>query len=214
MRSIASSLAVLALVGCGTVGSTKLDVRTSEPVAFSFLDERPAEQRATLKSQEMYGELTRLGDDAITPTGPALLKTWLNEKLSTRLAGATVVLREFSVEILDPAVSIDEGRFGAAMESTPGADPVSGLLARWLIGGIESVKSDKTVGVRISGKIRDREFSGRGGGSFKGRVSEDNINSVITQALDAAVADIELLLAPSGNIPPDSTAKPTDREGG
>ncbi len=188
-------LATFWTTGCGTVGSAKLDVMPPKFVAFEIQDERPAEQRTSSKTKESYGEVSRLGDDAMTPPGPELLKAWLGDKIGARLSRKQIVLSEFSVEVMDPAVQINEQGFNNAMASTPGANPVSGLLARWLIGGIESVKSDKTVGVRIAGKFDGADFAARGGGSYKGRVSQANINSVITQALEGTVTEIERLLS-------------------
>ena len=187
-------LAALWTTGCGTVGSTKLDVTPPKFAAFEIHDERPAEQRTSSKAKEAYGEVSRLGDDAMTPPGPELLKAWLGDKIGARLLGKKIVLSEFSVQVVDPAVQINEQGFNNAMASTPGANAVSGLLARWLIGGIESAKSDKTVGARIAGKFDGADFAARGGGSFKGRVSQANINSVIAQALEGAVIEIERLI--------------------
>ena len=207
-------LATLWATGCGTVGSTKLDVTPPRFAAFKIRDERPAEQRTSSKTKESYGEVSRLGDDAVTPPGPELLKAWLGDKIGARLLGRQIVLSEFSVQVVDPAVQINEQGFSNAMASTPGANPGSGLLARWLIGGIESVKSDKTIGVRIAGKFDGSDFVARGGGSFKGRVSQANINSVITQALEGAVTEIERLLTGSAEPPSNPALQPTPGSGG
>jgi hypothetical protein len=207
-------LATLWMTGCGTVGSTKLDVPPAKFAAFEIQDERPAEQRTSSKTKEPYGEVSRLGDDAMTPAGPELLKAWLGDKIGARLSGKQIVLSEFSVQVVDPAVQINEQSFNNAMASTPGANPVSGLFARWLIGGIESLKSDKTVGVRIAGKFDGSDFVARGGGSFKGRVSEANINSVITQALEGTVKEIERLLLGPAEPPSSPALKPPAGSGG
>jgi len=191
VRHFPTILAVLLLFGCGTTGSTQINVVAAKFTAFDIKDERPLDQRASSKATEPYGEVSRLGDDAISPSGPELLKAWLGDKLGERLSGKKIVLTEFFVQVVDPKVAIDERRLGNAAASAP---PVSGLFARWLIGGIDSVKSDKTVGVRIGGTVDGVDFSARGGGSFKGRVSAGNINSVITQALDSAVTDIGRLI--------------------
>ena len=155
-------LATLWATGCGTVGSTKLDVTPPKFAAFKIRDERPAEQRTSSKTKESYGEVSRLGDDAVTPPGPELLKAWLGDKIGARLLGRQIVLSEFSVQVVDPAVQINEQGF--------------------------------SIGVRIAGKFDGSDFVARGGGSFKGRVSQANINSVITQALEGAVTEIERLL--------------------
>src|SRR3984893_5629052 len=207
-------LATLWMAGCGTAGTTKLDVKPPKFAAFEIKDERPAEQRTSSKTKESYGEVSRLGDDAMTPPGPDLLKAWLGDKIGTRLSGKQIVLSEFSVQVVDPAVQVNEQRFGNAMKSTPGANAVSGVLARWLIGGIESVKSDKTIGVRIAGKFDGSDFAARGAGSFKGRGSQANINSVITQALEGAVTEIERLLMAPVAPPSNPTLRPTSGSGG
>src|SRR2546427_9154168 len=101
-------LATLWATGCGTVGSTKLDVTPPKFAAFEVRDERPAEQRTSSKTKESYGEVSRLGDDAVTPPGPELLKAWLGDKIGARLLGRQIVLSEFSVQVVDPAVQINE----------------------------------------------------------------------------------------------------------
>jgi hypothetical protein len=194
----------LALSGCGSVATTKLNVTSKEVTSFAFRDERPLELRLSYKNAASYGETTRLGDDSISPSGPVLVKAWLHDKLGARLAGKKIVLTEFSVEVFDPAVSINEQNFQNAMASTPGAGPLAGALARLLVGGIESARSDKTVGVKIGGKIDDDDFNARGGGAFKGRVLGDDINSVITQALDNTVSEIDKVLS-APKEKPDST---------
>lgn len=194
MRLIATILIVVILQGCGTAGSIKLDLQPTQSAVFEFQDLRPEEQRITTKYHESSGEITQLGDDAVSPPGPDLVKTWLNNKLSSQLAQKKVVLKEFSVRILDPSVSIDEQRFEQSTASS-GADPISSLLARWIITGIESSKSEKKVSVQIAGKVGDQEFTGSGRGNFKGRVTENNINSVIAQALDTVISDIMQTMA-------------------
>lgn len=206
MRLIAITLIVIALQGCGTVGSTKLNMQPVQSTVFEFQDQRPEEQRITAKYQESSGEITHLGDDAVSPSGSDLVKTWLNNKLSSQLARKKVVLEEFSIQILDPGAAIDEQRLNQANASA-GADPISSLLARWVITGIENTRSEKIVSVRIAGKIGEQEFNGSGRESFKGRVTESNINSVIVQALDAAISDITRLLTAS-NLPSELATQP------
>jgi len=214
MGHVIAVIAALLLAGCGTVGSTKLDVAAAKFAAFEIKDDRPIEERESSISRNSYGELSRLGDDAITPSGPQLLKAWLGRKLGERLSGKTIVLKEFSVQVVDPKVTLDGGGFSSAMAATPAANPVSGLLALVFIGAIESAKSNKTVGVRITGTIDNVEFLASGGGSFKGRVSEANINSVITQALDHAASEIERLIKESPALPSNPPLQPTPGSGG
>jgi hypothetical protein len=194
MRSIWIAAFAMALSGCGTVASTKLDIASHQPPTFELVDERPAEVRVTRKSSGPEGEVTSLGDDGINPAGPKLLQSWLSHHFSSRIAGRQLILQEFSVEITDPTVSVDNQGFSTAVASTPGADPLSAMLAYWLIVGVERIKSEKYVGVRISGKLGDNSFTSRGDGNFKGRVSETDINSVITQALELATTQIDIFL--------------------
>lgn len=140
------------------------------------------------------GKSHSLCDDTVSPSGPDLVKTWLNNKLSSQLVRKKIVLQEFSIRILDPKVVINEQSMDHAVASTPTADPISPLLARWFIIGIEGARSEKTVSVQIAGKIGEQEFTGGGRENFKGRVTESSISSVIVQALDTAVSDIERLL--------------------
>lgn len=194
MKRIWIAGAAMALSACGTVNSTRLEVAAPAFTGFEVRDERPLPQRTSAKTVESHGEITSLGDDAIAPSAPELLKAWLGGKLGERLSGRTIVLSEFFVQITDPNVSLDEGRLNQAMASTPGADALSGLVARWIIGGIESARADKTVGVRIGGKVDQKEFWAGASGLFKGRVSETDINSVIAEALGNASAEIEKAL--------------------
>jgi hypothetical protein len=98
------------------------------------------------------------------------------------------------VQVFDPAVQIDEQRFGNTMASTPGVNPLSGGLARLLIGGIEGAKSDKTVTVRIEGELDKQVFGTSSHGIFRGRVSSEDINSVILAALDAAIVEVTTII--------------------
>lgn len=191
MRIFLVATLSIALVACGTVGSTKIDASPKESVSFQFQDERPIDQRLTTKSKSPAGELTFLADDSIEPSGPTLLKTWLSDKFGDGIAGKNVVLLEFSVKVFEPVVAINEQGFQSAANSVPGAGVLGVLLARLLVGGIENATSDKSVGVRISGKIDNSEFSTSANGIFKGRVTESNVNSVILQALDGIVDEVK-----------------------
>lgn len=194
MRTAALLLVASIVASCGTTSSTKLDIRPTGVVSFDFRDERPAEQRLTRKSRVSYGEMTLLGDDGISPEPPALFRTWLEKALSKELAGRVVALREFSVQIIAPDAVVDEQGFSTAAGATPGANAVATMLARALVGGVGSAGSEKMVSVRIGGRVADREFSARWGGSFKGRITEEDVNSVIVQALDAMVKEVATVI--------------------
>lgn len=105
--------------------------------------------------------------------------------------GKVIFLREFSVEIYDPDAVVNEQQYSNAASSTPGAGILGVLLGRILVGGIESARMQKTVTVRINGSVGEKEFSSRESGDFRGRVTEDDVNSVIVRTLDAVVAEID-----------------------
>ena len=81
-----------------------------------------------------------IGDDGVSPTPPQIVRTWLHEKFASRIAGKTVILREFSIQVVDPDAHIDERSYANAANSTPGANPLSMLFGRLLIGGIEGIR--------------------------------------------------------------------------
>lgn len=111
------------------------------------------------------------------------------------LAGKTIVLRDFEVRVNDPAVVIDEGRFAQTASNVPGANPLSALLARALVGGIESARSQKFVTVLISATLGQSPVEASGTGSFKGRVSETDVMTVIESALGEVKREIEKQIA-------------------
>lgn len=195
MKPLSALFALLLLSACGTTSTTRLNVVPVERTSFTFSDERPFTQRLGGKVLRPYGEETNLADDEITPPPVKLFQTWLQRELAKPLAGTAVSLQLFTVEVLDPAVTIDEQRFSNAANSTPGANPLSAGLARLLVRGIESARSSKTVDVRIGAAINGKEVSARGNGHFKGRVTEDDISSVIRQALDAFVKEAKANLS-------------------
>lgn len=201
MRLAAFLGIALLLVGCGTTTSTRLDLKPVEVTSFQLNDERPENQRRTQQSKISSGTMTNIGDDGVSPAPPEIVRTWLHEKFATRITGSTVVLREFSIQVVDPDAIIDEGQFSNAASSTPGANPLSIVLARLMVGGIESVRGEKKVDVRIEGLIDDRVFYVRSGGVFRGRVNEGDINTVIMQALESMERQLGELLEGVSNNP-------------
>jgi hypothetical protein len=180
---------------CGTVESTRVNYKVVDSISFRFEDERPIEERLTARTSSVAGRTTLMGDDSISPSGPMLLRSKLGEALSEEISGAKVLLSEFSVQIFEPAAQINEQAFQSAANSVPGAGIAGVLLGRLFVGGIEAVKSEKTVRVRISGAVDAVRFGASTYGTFKGRVTEDNINSVILKALDETVGNIKEELA-------------------
>jgi hypothetical protein len=173
----------LVLAACGTVDSTKLDVKSAETRIFEFQDHRLPTERETSRTGKGGEVLTRLGDDRISPSGPALLRAWLHDRGPQTLEGKRVVLEEFLVQVYEPPVRAMAGAEAA------------GLLGLLLGHGIAATNSPKAVTVRISGTVNGKEFAAIGLRSFKGRVQENDINSVISEALDEATAKIANILA-------------------
>jgi hypothetical protein len=185
---IAAFALALALTACGTVGSTKLDIKSTETRIFEFQDQRPTLERETSRTKQGGTVLTRLGDDRINPSGPALLRAWLHNKAPATLDGKRVVLTEFLVLVYEPPVRAFDGTENA------------GLVGLLVGHGIAAAKSPKTVRVHVSGTVDGKEFSAIGLENFTGRVQENEINSVITQALDVATTKIaEILAGPADN---------------
>lgn len=196
------------LAGCGTVDSTRIDYKPADTMSFRFEDERPVEERLTTKGRSPAGHTTLLADDSITPPGPVLLKAKLSETLGGKISGRKVVLSEFSVQIFEPVAVVNEQAFQSAANSVPGAGIAGVLFGRLLVGGIEAVKSEKTVRVRIAGAVDAAKFEATEYGTFRGRVTEDDINSVILKALDGTASRIrdELAKPPAAAMAEDSRA--------
>lgn len=183
VRHAAPVAVFILLAACGTVESTKIDARGDETLIFDFQDHRPPPERTTTRWGTGGEVLTRLGDESITPSGPALFRTWLHNKGSAALEGKRVVLQEFLVTVYEPPV-----------RAHPAAD-FAGLVGLLVGHGIAAATSTKVVSVRISGTVDSQEFVAFGNGSFRGRVSESDINTVIREALDSAVAKVGDILA-------------------
>jgi hypothetical protein len=124
-----------------------------------------------------------LGDDKLTPPGPTLLRSWLHSKGPGTLEGKRVVLHQFVVQVYEPPVR--------AVSSADAA----GIAGLALAHGFAAITSEKTVMVRIEGTVDGQQFTAVKWGGFRAGVSQNNINSVIRQTLDAAVASITETLA-------------------
>jgi len=189
-KTITAALLAVSLAGCGTATMTRLDVKTVDSAAFRLVDERTAEQRTSSTNTHSYGNTTRLGDDAITPSPLALTRTWLSKTVPDWLRNKVVALREFTVQISVPNAEIDEARFQSAVMSTPGGI-VAAPLARLFITGIENMRTPKSVTATIVVSAEGRDYSATDGRSFQGRVTEENIGTVVSGALDALLKAIE-----------------------
>lgn len=206
----ATIIAVLlsaALSGCGTATMTRLNVSPYETGEFKLLDERPADQRLSIETTHSYAQVTTLGDDAIAPTPMRLTQTWIGRNLPQWLRNKTIALKEFTVQVVIPQATIDERRFKTAEGVTPGGNDAA-PLARLLIGGIENIRSRKTVTAKIVITVDERDYSGIDDRTYQGRVTEENIGVVIHGALDALRKAIENPNTDPVEIPKKPVAKP------
>lgn len=191
LQSILLATCALLSTSCGTTAIATIDVKTVETTSFAFEDKRPSNQRASGKQILGNAVTTTLGDEAIIPSAPKLVRTWLQQSLAAPLEGKQVELRNFITEIVEPATAgIDEGRFASSAATVPGANPLSLLLARGLMGGIESVKSAKTVRVEIEVAVDGKAIYVRWSEKYQGRVTEKNVNEVVRKTLDILVNDV------------------------
>jgi hypothetical protein len=158
----AAAILSLAVVACGTTSEVRLATPLRQATSFNFVDERPAENRASNVAEGVAGASTFYGDDKLSPSAPELTKAWLQKAYGSELSGKTVTLRLFTVSVYDPGAVIDEQRFAAATQSYPASHPAAGalgaLLARPIIYGIESMKTQKSIHVRIEGQIDEQRF--------------------------------------------------------
>lgn len=182
--------AVLSMAGCGTTGSVSLDIRSGNGSSFSFRDERPHGQRQSHKDDGPTATTVFYGDDNLIPPPVEMLRATLANELSEVLAGKEVTLTEFVVSVAEPTVSIDVGRLETAAQSVPNPSPLGMVLAAPVIFGIESIRSEKLVHVEIRGKVDQEEFLAFYSERFRGRVTENNIRSVLVSALDEVVSSV------------------------
>jgi hypothetical protein len=184
------------LAGCGTTGSIQANLAPVEGTNFILVDGRSVDQRTGSKFKESSGtDVSIFGDDLITPPPPVLVKSWLHHQGSRAIAGRTLYLRQFEVRVEEPPVAVDEARFSQAASSTPGAGFLGVLLARAVVGSIEIVRGDKNVLLSIEGALDQWPFKVRSGGSFKGRVTESDVMSVINSALAETKVELERQVA-------------------
>lgn len=190
LTAIAAALLITFLSGCGTATMTRLNVSPYETGEFKLVDERPAEQRLSIETTYSYGQVTTLGDDTIAPTPMQLTRTWIGRNLPEWLRNKTVALKEFTVQVVIPQTTIDEKRLKTAVDVTPGGNDAA-PLSRLFIGGIENLRSRKTVTTKIVVNADGHDYSGIDDRTYQGRVSEENISVVIHGALDVLRKAIE-----------------------
>ncbi len=188
VRNTPIVLLALAVASCGTTSSVKLSIAPPERINFQFSDERPIGERISRTQDSEAGTTSYYGDESISPSPPDLFKSYMAKNLSELLSNKNVKLTSFLVSASDPRLAIDPDRYFDAVNSVPNANPLGAILALPLILGIESIKSQKIVSVHIRGALNDQEFSTVCSDSFRGRATENNVQTVILACLDK-VAD-------------------------
>jgi hypothetical protein len=198
MRYLNFVLIAILLAGCGTISSIRSGARLPESTSFAFRDDRPPAERQSRTDRSRYGKVLYFGDDRVTPSGPELLKASLESRLHAMLAGKTVSLSEFNVYMHEGGASLDPDRLSAVAASTPGGyagAPFAGLLIR----GVEKTRSDKTVRIQIKGKVGLAEFSSSTADTYRGRITEEDMQATLSKALDEATAQVQRVVEQSGN---------------
>ena len=198
-RVWAAALVSLALAACGTTSEVRLATPVQQATSFNFVDERPPENRASNVAEGAAGTSTFYGDDKLSPAAPELTKAWLQKAFGPELAGKTVTLRLFTVSVFDPGAVVDEKQFDAATrtarQSVPGYNPAAGalgaLFARPIIYGIENMKTQKSIYVRIEGQVGEQRFSVIHAEHVRGRVTERNVVNTITRGLDRLIGELQ-----------------------
>ncbi|MEX2163619.1 MAG: hypothetical protein WD823_05185 [Sulfuricaulis sp.] len=191
MARILLGCIILVLYSCASVGTINFGISDSGVTNFAFIDARQGGLE-TAKLPEENKSVTVLGDKNFTPPVPAILKARLQEKLGSKLASRKVTLSYLLIEIHEREPKIDEAAYESSRAGV-GIDPVSNLLARWVIKGIERHKNNKIVIVEMKGSVDNREFLVRENGYFK-RDGETEIKRVVLLTVDNVVYSIEALL--------------------
>jgi len=182
---------LLLLAACGTTGSVKVAISVPTTTSFIFSDRRPDTQRISRAPTQSDSE-SYYGDDVVSPPAPDVLRAVLERRQAVAFRGKTITLTDLVISVKDPAVSVDGERLRTAASSVPGgaaAAPLAGLL----ILGIERIRSQKWVYVRIRGLVGDAEFSAYRNDSYSGRVTEENIQTTLMAVIEAAANDAEQL---------------------
>lgn len=192
MRYLSLIFIAMLLSACGTTTSVHYDAQIPASTSFSFRDERPPVERHSRQERNLLGTTLYFGDDTLTPAGPELLKAALESRLHANLHGRTVSLNEFTVYVYDSAAPFGSDRLHGASSLPSGyaAAPFAGLIS-----GIDKVRNDKIVRVRIKGSVDLAGFSTSTADTYRGRVTEQNIRTTLSKALDAAASEVARVAA-------------------
>src|SRR5438067_13874271 len=111
MRTFVSgflSFALVLLLGaCGATSDVRIAAPIQDVTSFTFLDERPSDNRASHIDEGIAGTSVFYADDNLSPAAPELMKTWLYKAMSSERAGKAVTLRLFTVSVFDPGATVD-----------------------------------------------------------------------------------------------------------
>jgi hypothetical protein len=188
MRLVRFALPVciaLSLAACGSTSAVKLSpkvaVQTPETTGFRFVDDRTAETRISRVEKNNGSVNNYFGDDNLSPDAPALVKAWLHNNLAAELQGRQVTLVEFVVNVYEPPVTLNEAGLAAAG---------GGIFTALLLKGIEGSRIEKIVHISVQGKVDAEPFFVIGSERFRGRVSDENVQTTLVATLDKVVADV------------------------
>lgn len=197
--AFATAFASLLLAACGVTGHVAVPL--PEPAtAIAVADARPAADRAGGIRTGPGGRLHQFGDAALAPAPAVLLGRALAARDPAGLAGRQVELHEFTVTVLDPAVSLPGGGDLATGAATAGG--VATVLGYGVIASIEQSRSRKTLTVRIEGRLDGEPFAAVGSATARGRVTGRRLARLVGTTLDAATANAAALAAALAR-PPD-----------
>lgn len=180
----------MALSACGTASSVKLAIQVPDKTSFVFRDERPPEQKFSRTDHSSSGTVVIFGDDNIAPPAVEIMRAKLQERLSTPLEGKTVLLTEFQISVFDPAASVDMNSLHTAAASTPGGYAAAPLAGVFIL-GIEKIKSEKIVLIRIKGALDNTAFFSYVSDNYRGRVTEENIRTSLERVLEDVTTELQ-----------------------
>lgn len=186
-------LATAALLSaCGTTSSLKLSMSVPKNTSFVLVDDRPLKLKASRVDKYDVETITTIGDDNLDPPPPAIVKTWLSDRLGPKLKNKTVKLTKFDVEVEIPIANINGNNLNTAAESTGAySNPLALALGGFLVLGINSMTEQKNVRIEIITSIDQHEFSGSSSSWIRGRVTEANVRTTLEAALANLTKEIQ-----------------------
>lgn len=190
MGKLLCGVVVAMLIGCGTASSVKFAaVQVPIKTSFVFRDERPPEQKYQRNIESASGSSVIYGDESFVPPFPQLLAASLQEKLGDRLTGKTVALTSLTIKVSDQDIRLDTNALNTAVASTPGGYAAA-PLAIPIIWGIEKMRGHRVVSIEVAGKVDDAPFSSSVSDHHKGSISEQDLRTTLTRALETTTFEV------------------------